>query len=96
MAFFCSFSSGPKFSISPVNSRASAATWVGRNFEGIASRGPTPLRPEESASHSASLELPTGLIKPMPVMTTRRAEAGMMKRLAIGANGDGEAFERWP
>ena len=47
MAFFCSFSSGPKFSMSPVNSRASAATCVGRYFEGTASRRPTPLRPDD-------------------------------------------------
>ncbi len=56
----------------------------GKNVDGTASNLPTPLRPEISASQSASLVLPTGLMRPIPVMTTRRAEAGMIsERLAM-------------
>ena len=65
MAFFCSFSSGPKSSISPVNCRAAApkragragsaavsAASCGQDARAPNSSGPTPLRPCESASHS--------------------------------------------
>ena len=72
MAFFCSFSKGPKSSMSPANCLASAATCTAVASAGITASGRTPLRPAANDSQRASLVLPRGQIAPTPVMTTRR------------------------
>jgi hypothetical protein len=41
--------------------------------------GPTPLRPLMSAAHVVSTELPTGVIRPNPVTTTRRAKSKLLE-----------------
>jgi hypothetical protein len=66
------FSSGPKSSIEPVKSRASAPYRVGKGSPGMEANSATPLLPAVSASHSFSGELPSGETSPNPVMTTRR------------------------
>ena len=65
-------SSGPKSSIEPVKSRASAPNRVGKASAGIVVSSRTPLVPAASAAHSFSGELPSGETRPNPVMTTRR------------------------
>src|SRR3954469_22143508 len=65
-------SSGPKSSIEPVKSRASAPYLVENTAPGMDSSVRTPLVPLDKASHSFSGVLPSGEISPIPVITTRR------------------------
>ena len=60
IAFFCSFSKGPKSSISPENCLASAATCTAVASGGTAESGLTPLRPRGERFPKGFLGAPQG------------------------------------
>src|SRR5271155_2925482 len=55
--------------------RTSAAIWQAKAEASKAGMRSTPLRPASRACHTASVVLPTEQMRPMPVMTTRRARS---------------------
>src|SRR5262245_1332994 len=65
-------SSGPKSSIDPVKSLASAPYRVEKTSPGLVASGQSPRLPLDNCAHSLSGVLPSGEIRPIPVMTTRR------------------------